>query len=175
MKGTIKFLDAKTKKWGFIVPDTDTNEDDVHFQVIDFTERSPTSNDEGEPVEFDVEIDGTSRKTTNVRFLGPGQAGKQQADPIEPGEALKNWAFVPFIPFTHHEGTEYSSILELLAQMALKERWHFGDKPNLKNPYPVLDNYLTYTFFKLKTDGGIFEQKTDRGSWATFNTPRISL
>jgi hypothetical protein len=89
---------------------------------------------------------------------------------VLPGEALKRWSYVPFVPFTHRDGNAYSSVLEYLSQIALPERWYFGDTANPKNPYPILSNYLTYTFYKLKTDGLVLEKKTPDGGWATFNT-----
>ena len=40
MKGKIKFLDTKTRRWGFIVPD-EAGDSDVHFEVEDFVGESP--------------------------------------------------------------------------------------------------------------------------------------
>ena len=64
-------------------------------------------------------------------------------------------------------GTNYSSALDYLARLALYEKWHFGKTPDPRNPYPILESYLSYTFFKLKSDGFVME--VDK-KWATFNT-----
>lgn len=170
MKGKIKFLDGKTGKWGFIVPD-DLDQADVHFQVEDFAGQHPSMDDPGRTVEFDLQTSGQSREAKNIR-LGPATALSRSTTRSisNPGEALKQWAYVPFVPFTHRDGTEYSSVLEYLAKIALPEKWHFGETPNPKNPYPILDNYFTYTFYKLKRDGLVLEKKAPEGKWATMNT-----
>jgi hypothetical protein len=170
MDGQIKFLDAKTRQWGFIVPTEEGNSDDVHFFVDNFVGPKPGDNDSGRAVQFDLEIIRGRREAKNIRIVGPPPAAAApraaHSQRTKPGGELKEWAFVPFIPFKHRNDIEYSSALELLAETALPERWHFGDSPNPKNPYPILDNYLTYTFYKLRTDGLVLE----RGDWATFNT-----
>jgi len=168
MTGHIKFLDVKTKLWGFIVPHDGDSNDDVHFSIDEFVGKLPSLNDNGRAVEFELEIVDGQREAKRIRLVGPPVAGAPSVPSgrMRPGETLKRWTYVPFIPFRHHDGEEYSSVLELLAESTLRERWHFGDSPNPKNPYPILDNYLTYTFYKLKTDGLVLEQR----EWATFNT-----
>jgi cold shock CspA family protein len=167
--GKIKFLDAKTGKWGFIVSD-DSNGGDVHFQAEDFIDYSPTSEDAGQPVEFEIEENGQNREAKNIRLTKPAGPRSPSRSASNPGNALKQWAYVPFVPFTHRDGTEYASALEYLALIGLPERWHFGDQANPKNPYPILDNYLTYTFYKLRKEGLVLEQKGSEAAWATFNT-----
>jgi cold shock CspA family protein len=169
VKGKIKFLDTKTGKWGFIVPD-DSDGGDVHFQVQDFVDQYPAADDAGQAVEFDIEVTGQSRHAKNIRLGTSGVSRTTPRASSNPGNALKQWAYVPFVPFTHRDGTEYSSVLEYLAQIALHEKWHFGELPNPKNAYPILDNYLTYTFYKLKKEGLVLEIKGSEGAWATFNT-----
>lgn len=126
MKGKIKFLDAKTRRWGFIVPD-DPAEADVHFQVEDFVAEQPTLDDPGRTVEFELEVIGQSRKAKTVQLGSPvvpaTSATAPTVVPPRPGDALKRWAYVPFVPFTHRDRTEYSSVLEYLAQIALPERY----------------------------------------------------
>jgi cold shock CspA family protein len=125
MKGTIKFLDGKTAKWGFIVPDEAGA--DVHFQVEDFDGQRPTIEDAGRGVEFDLETVGEHREAKNIR-LGPPTEPRSitESAPARskfyPGEALKQWAYVPYVPFTHRDGSEYTSMLEYLAKIALSER-----------------------------------------------------
>ena len=172
MKGKIKFLDTKTRRWGFIVPD-EAGDSDVHFEVEDFVGESPTADDTGRSVEFELEVISNRRKAKQIHLGDPvasTSAPSRHAAKPSPGEALKRWAYVPFLPFTHRDETEYSSVLDHLARKALYEKWHFGTEPNPKNPYPILDNYLTYTFYKLKTDGLVLENKTSEGGWAAFNT-----
>src|SRR5207244_426265 len=127
MKGKIKFLDAKTGRWGFIVPD-EPGETDVHFQVEDFVGEQPTRDDPGRVVEFELEVIGQSRKAKRVHLRTPVASATPTASRAprpSPGEALKRWAYVPFVPFTHRDRTEYSSVLEYLSQIALPEKWHF--------------------------------------------------
>ncbi len=111
-------------------------------------------------------------------YCHPGKAGgspfgfsatKVRSTPI-PGEALKQWAYVPFVFFTHRDGIEYSSVLEYLVKISLPEKWHFGEKTNARYPYPILYNYLTYTFYKLNRDGLVFEKTASGERWAAFNT-----
>ncbi len=95
---------------------------------------------------------------------------KKRPSVERPGEALKHWAFVPFVEFRAKNGKQYSSALEFLAELAIEERWFFGAQPNPRNAYPILDSYLTYTFFKLKQEKRVLEFKAGRVGWATFNT-----
>lgn len=172
MKGTIKFVDAKTRRWGFIVPD-EAGGSDVHFDTKDAVGERPTIDDAGRSVEFELEVIGDSRNAKKI-LLGEPVASTsppaRMAGRPSPGEALKQWAYVPFVPYKSRDGTEYSSVLEHLAQKALPEKWYFGKEPNPRNPYPILDNYLTYTFYKLKTDGLLLERKASEGGCAAFNT-----
>jgi cold shock CspA family protein len=167
MLGKLKFLDGKTQKWGFIVPEDGTR--DVHFKASDFEGDKPEANDQGSDVEFDLEEDDTGRHARHVVILDP--AGLRKRKPvIHPGEALKNWAFVPYVNFRARSGKEYGSALELLAEMAIEERWFFGVTPDPRNPFPILDNHLRYTFFKLKQEKRVLEFKDGNIGWATFNT-----
>jgi uncharacterized protein DUF3825 len=138
--------------------------------------------DAGREVEFDLEAVDQTRSAKKIQFLGvtvPTASAPTSKEDVwqdtrvinnpSPGEALKAWAYVPFVPFKHR-GTQYSSVLEYLAQIVLPERWHFGGTPNARNPFPILDNYLTYTFFRLQREGQVLEKKTSEGSWAVFNT-----
>lgn len=57
---------------------------------------------------------------------------------VRPGEALKQWSFVPYVKFRARNNKDYSSALELLADLAIEERWHFGKKADPKNAFPIL-------------------------------------
>ncbi len=166
MKGTIKFVDANTGLWGFILPDQ--GGPDVHFYVSEFVGPKPTPPDEGLPVEFDLEEHAGKRHARSPKLLEV----PHPPDPryVHPGDHLTRWAFVPFFPFRARNAREYSSVLELLADSTLDERWHFGREPNAHNPYPILDAYLKYTFYKLQKEGKIAEYKSPKEAWAIFNT-----
>jgi hypothetical protein len=78
---------------------------------------------------------------------------------------------VPYIPFRTREGYDCPSVLELLAGLALRgEKWHFGQAPDPRFPYPILDNYLKYTFVRLQHEGKVIARTASDGKWAAFNT-----
>jgi cold shock CspA family protein len=161
MRGVIKFVDPKTRSWGFII--TPDNGRDVHFVVADFIDAHPTPSDNGADVEFDLKEDSQGPHAKNVRFLGQQPLATQKSAPLSC--SLKNWAFVPFFPFRSRDGRDYSSVLELLATKALGERWYFGKQPG-SNPWSVLENYFKYTFVRLQRENKVAEV----GAHATFNT-----
>ncbi len=89
---------------------------------------------------------------------------------VRPGEALKHWSFVPYVKFKARNNKQYSSALELLAELAIDEPWFFGKKADPKNAFPILDSHLRYTFFKLKQEKRVLEFRDRSVGWATFNT-----
>ena len=63
----------------------------------------------------------------------------------------------------------------ILADLALEERWYYGDSEDLaeaKNKYPILKNYLIYTFMRLCHEGKVrIEIDPQTGEeYAAFNT-----
>jgi cold shock CspA family protein len=148
MRGTIKFVDPKTRLWGFIIPED--NGMDVYFQTSNFVGARPTTQDAGTEVEFELEEDAQGRHAKNARFLAPPAGLMQTQAGARTSDKLKEWAYIPFFSFRGRDGKDYSSVLELLASKALPERWYYGEIPSPHNPFPVLDNYLKYTFLKLK-------------------------
>ena len=63
----------------------------------------------------------------------------------------------------------------VLAELALEERWYYGDSEDLaeaKNKYPILKNYLIYTFMRLCHEGKVrIEIDPQTGEeYAAFNT-----
>jgi cold shock CspA family protein len=68
MLGKIKFLDNKTQKWGFIVPDDGTR--DVHFSASDFDGDKPRAGDQGRDVEFELEEDDTRASRPSCHDTG---------------------------------------------------------------------------------------------------------
>ena len=63
----------------------------------------------------------------------------------------------------------------VLADLALSERWYYGDSEDLadaKNKYPILKNYLIYTFMRLCHEGKVMlatDPQTGE-EYAAFNT-----
>ena len=63
----------------------------------------------------------------------------------------------------------------VLAELALEERWYYGDSEDLsdaKNKYPILKNYLIYTFMRLCHEGKVniaVDPQTGE-EYAAFNT-----
>jgi cold shock CspA family protein len=167
MLGKIKFLDAKTHKWGYIVPEDGSG--DVHFRVSDFGKEGPSVSDVGLDVEFQLDEGETGRHARHITILDhPG--ARTRSPVVSPGEVLKQWSWVPYVEFKGKSGKHYRSALELLAEMAIEERWFFGAQADPRNEYPILDNYLRYTFFKLKNEKRVLEFKDGNVGWATFNT-----
>jgi cold shock CspA family protein len=166
MKGRIKFVDAKTGLWGFIAPEDSTK--DVHFALSDFVGVRPIVEDAEAEVEFELVEDSQGRHAKSIRFVDPPVREPSTSVAASPGDALTTWAFVPFIPFEAKDHKKYSSALELLDSITLEEKWHFGENPNPERPFPILENYIKYTFYKLQCEEKV-EESSD-GHWAIFNT-----
>lgn len=167
MRGKIKFVDSKTGQWGFIVAEDGSG--DVHFRVADFSPPRPTPQDSDLNVEFELQEDDDGRHARSARLLDPpDRENEPRLGAVNsPSQSLNGWGFLPYtINYTSPSGREYSSALGYLADMALEEAWHFGETPNPRNPYPILENYLKYTFFKLQKEGKVSESQ----SHAAFNT-----
>jgi len=180
MQGRIKFVDKKTERWGFINPDD--GGEGVYFNVEDVLGPRPTFADAGIPVEFDIASEAGRPRAVNVRLLEPPRPPVQPPPSLRPptrlkgpGNALLDWAFVPFVPFTDREGKQWSSVLEDLAARGLTEKWHFGPEPDPSNPWPILRNYLTYTFLKVQREGKVFEATSGGRGWAAFNTGLVDM
>jgi hypothetical protein len=62
--------------------------------------------------------------------------------------------------------------IERLANLALPEKWYYGEEQDEADQFPILRNYLQYTFKKLCTENKIyFETDLIRGEeYAAFNT-----
>jgi cold shock CspA family protein len=172
MRGRIKFVDSKTNQWGFIIPDNGAA--DVHFRVSDVIgSNRPTRADADCPVEFDLEEANGKRQAVRITLLAAPALAATSAKPrssprqkSSPGHALSNWAFLPYdLPVTRH-GRQYGSAFHLLAETALEERWFFGTEADPRQPYPILVNYLQYTFYRLTKEGKVVE----KAQWAAFNT-----
>lgn len=74
----------------------------------------------------------------------------------DPKNALTRWCSLG----------DYNSTLAELEKLVLPERWYYQEK-NSKFPFPILSNYLKYTFYRLTQEKGkIMENE----SYAAFNT-----
>jgi len=177
LRGTIKFVDRRTGRWGIITVDGN-RKNDAHFRIEDFVGKQPTGSDAGKEVDFELDVKWgrrSARKISLIENASPSAAPTTSLVtsaplPLGLGEALKQWAYVPFTPINIW-GVDYSSALDYLAKLALHEKWHFGESPDPKNPYPILESYLSFTFFKLKSDNLVNDAVDNNGKrWATFNT-----
>lgn len=73
------------------------------------------------------------------------------------GKALSEWAYIG----------NMDDVLEKLADIALDEKWSF-DEEDERDAYSILRSYLTYTFYRLKTENKVLEDR-EKGI-AAFNT-----
>ncbi len=83
----------------------------------------------------------------------PSQKGVKN---VKPKNALTNWAYLK----------HYQTTIKNLKNKALEERW-FYKKQNPDIPYPILTNYLHYTFYKLMREGN---KILISENYASFNT-----
>ncbi len=90
---------------------------------------------------------------------------KEQNSLQKPENSIKNnstdfriaqWAYFP---------SGFPQTILKLKELALKEKWNYK-RQNSTNPYPILNNYLLYTFVRLKHEGKIMEAD----NYAAFNT-----
>jgi len=75
---------------------------------------------------------------------------------FDPANALNNWASLG----------DFSKMIEGLKRMCLNERW-FYNQQNTKQPFPILINYLKYTFYRLSQEKNKIIEKEN---YASFNT-----
>lgn len=74
------------------------------------------------------------------------------------GRALTDWAYLG----------NWQDVLSSLASIVLPERWGFEGEDDGGDTYPILKNYLTYTFYRLRAEGKVLEDP-EKGI-AAFNT-----
>lgn len=77
-----------------------------------------------------------------------------------------------YFPFRAAEGENWENSFAILAAMAQKENWHFNNpnfvKQYANQSYPILTNYLNYTFLRLQEENKIvYSEDNDK---ACFNT-----
>lgn len=185
MKGKLKFVDGKTGSWGFIIPADGSP--DLHFVQRDVGGGPLVRSQAGVDLEFDIDEDASGRHARRVRLVDTLQPEAAQSDaspaPIpeprpfvprsSPGDELSQWAYMVFHDFVSGSGRTVLSDLPQLAKMALDERWYFGAAADPRNPYPILENYLKFTFFRLRREGKVAEVVSSGGKWAVFNTELV--
>ena len=165
MEGRIKFVDAKTQKWGYIVPSDKSA--DVYFKIEDFIGPGPSTADSDAPVQFELVEQGSNREARRIKLLVPPTAVAPKL--ASESSELTVWAWVPFVPFTAKDHKTYQSALALLASQALPEPWHFGgEEADSKNAHRILHNYLKHTYRRLRCEGKVLE--SPHKDWTAFNT-----
>ncbi len=80
---------------------------------------------------------------------------------VRAGRALMDWAYI----------ANWNELLERLSDISLYEKWDFesGDAPKT---YSILGSYLTYTFYRLQSEGKVLENR-EKGI-AAFNTGLVN-
>ena len=98
------------------------------------------------------------RPSPNGSRIAPAPRRDTPVPAERPSSEILNWAAMPDLPAT----------LTALATHALDERWWFGDEIDLS--FPILWNYLQFTFVRLKHENKLREIDEDGSRIAAFNT-----
>lgn len=104
-------------------------------------------------IEDDIDINSDGDNTNGGS--GPRYHAKPKANAA--GNELFRWAYMG----------KFDETLKLLADLALDEKWDFNEDGE-SSSYAILSSYLKYTFYRLKTEGKVLEDKEQR--IAAFNT-----
>jgi cold shock CspA family protein len=181
MKGKLKFVDAKSGNWGFIMPDDGSP--DVHFAQRDVINGPLHRSQAGIELEFEIREDAGKRQACRIRLIETAPPSAEEIESpapipeqrsfmprISPGDELSQWTYMVFREYVSRDGRTVPSDLPQLASMALEERWFFGPTPDPRNPYPILENYLKFTFFRLLREGKVAETTSSGRKWAVINT-----
>lgn len=183
MRGKLKFVDGKTSAWGILIPDDGSP--DVHFAQRDVIGAALVRTQAGVELDFDIDEETSGRHARRIRLITASSSDTSVAEdaspaPIpeprpyvpraSPGDELSQWAYMVFADYVAKDGRRIPSDLPLLANMALEERWFFGAAPDTRNPYPILENYLKFTFFRLRRENKVAESSAAAGKWSAFNT-----
>jgi hypothetical protein len=79
----------------------------------------------------------------------------------QPKNALTNWGSMG----------DFIESIQTLKSVALEERWYYSQQ-NPQFPYPILSNYLKYTFYRLSQEPG---KVLSNEKYAAFNTGLVDL
>lgn len=103
-------------------------------------------------------VAATRPQPVNPRPAAPNPPAKPEpqvpTEPSRPSEHLACWCDM---------GGE---AIQRLAALALEEVWDFGGRGAQRGGFPILDNYLRHTFYRLKLEQKILTQ----GDYSAFNT-----
>jgi predicted Zn finger-like uncharacterized protein len=177
MQGEILWFDQE-KKFGFIQSE---KEKELYFHQTEIKEDAIECR-AGEKVEFKLHKSDTEpNKFSALSIHHPaGYKVKQHTfAPKGPVHSyLFQWSYIKLDDCDENGNTKKGSLHDLV-QLALPENWTSGgiklphsdiDGENFFTPFPILRNYILYTFYKLHTEGKIMEV-THRGTrLAAFNT-----
>lgn len=175
-KGSVKFV-ASDGTFGFVEFDDGT--EDAHFRIGDFVGPFPCAGDMERPVDCDLVEGDKGLRAISLTLLDSRDSDLPAwVNPGALGRALALWASFPRPFIQPYTKKEYSSALDRLNELALDEPWYFGTALPPTNPYPILLNYLQYTFvrlckqdIKLRLSGTeAYLRISDDGNWAAFNT-----
>ena len=120
----------------------------------------------GETVTFDLTVEGGKQKALNVRLkFDPYDVNSFHIYSRLIGAALTSWSFIPLRPQPRQPVTA----LEDLASKCLFEHWDFGTIDTDKR-YPILENYLRFTFLRLLREKKVISAALSGKSYALFNT-----
>lgn len=123
------------------------------------------------PDNLEVKRDETSYKvpvlyvrekqtSTKTNTLLPTKTIKSSTRSNQAGANLMSWAWMG----------DYRQAVNNLKNMALKERWYYKTQ-NPSNPYPILSNYLIYTFYRLSREK---DKIKISDQYAAFNTGLVN-
>lgn len=128
--------------------------DTITFPLHDLT-------DDGQPIVASIR---RSSRPEGLPWYMAYVTHKHSKTYSNPANALWDWAFFP---------GGWETILPPLADLALDESWDFiEERGNSRKPYSILRSYLTYTFYKLQSDGMVFEDED--AQFAAFNTGLVN-
>ena len=161
MLGKIKFV---KHDYGFIIPDEGGQ--DVHFWTKDVEGPPIRSAHSGLTVEYSLGEPGFDGRphAQMVRLVEQDAASMiMEVEPVRPRiitnpspvETLKQWAFLPMREFDAPDGKQYASVFAYLASIALEEEWSFAGEDD----YSILQNYFSYTFYRLAQEDNEALQK----------------
>jgi cold shock CspA family protein len=184
--GTVKWFNA-SKGFGFIAPGDGTADVFVHLTAVQDANLGTLT--EGEEIEFEV-VDGAKGrqaariKAPEARVAPPysnpsvmSQGANVSRSALPPSKAtsaspfleLSSWAWMGYVP--SNQLPTIPRTLSELRNLALDESWTFGPKSQSRDRFPeILQNYLIYTFYRLKLEGKVLIEDFNGEPVAAFNT-----
>ncbi|MDE0306884.1 MAG: DUF3825 domain-containing protein [Albidovulum sp.] len=168
MEGQIKrFLPEQG--YGFIEV---TGQPDVFF-IFKSIEDNSVRCEPGEKVEFEASENPKKPgrlMASNIRLVAGFKHEKLQLSG-HPGSYLYQWGYIQ-LDDSDRNGKSYTErgVLHDLADIALVEDWKYGGTQHQRTPFPILKNYLIYTFYKQYCDKKVSDATHAGQSWAAFNT-----